>query len=207
MTARALKGLSNSGADSSGSEFELLRLMRSRDERGMRLFYERYSGYLTALCARYVPDRDEVKDILQDSFIKAFDSIRRFEYRGEGSLKAWIGKIVVNNALKVLRKGRRLKFVENFSDGPQNGMDRFADVPDDAGEGMPSVPEQELQRMIMELPDGYRTVFNLYVLEKRSHREIAGLLGIKEDSSASQLFRAKAMLARKVRDYWRAQER
>ena len=181
--------------------------MRSRDERGMRLFYERYSGYLTALCARYVPDRDEVKDILQDSFIKAFDSIRRFEYRGEGSLKAWIGKIVVNNALKVLRKGRRLKIVENFSDGPQNGMDRFADVPDDAGEGMPSVPEQELQRMIMELPDGYRTVFNLYVLEKRSHREIAGLLGIKEDSSASQLFRAKAMLVRKVRDYWRAQER
>ena len=202
MTERALKGHSNSGADSSGSEFELLRLMRSRDERGMRLFYERYSAYLTALCGRYVPDRDEAKDILQESFIKAFDNIRRFEYRGEGSLKAWIGKIVVNNALKFLRKERRLGLGQKVE-----LTERFADVPEENDEGMPSIPASELQRMITELPDGYRTVFNLYVFEKHSHREIATMLGIKEDSSASQLFRAKAMLARRIKDYWRAQDR
>ena len=72
-------------------------------------------------------------------------------------------------------------------------------------EGMPEVPVRELAEMIKSLPDGYRTVFNLFVFEKKSHREIAGLLGIKEDSSASQFFRARAMLAKKIKDYWKKQ--
>ncbi len=161
----------------------------------MRLLYDRYIGYLTAVCSRYVVDSAAVKDILQDAFVKVFSKLDGFEYRGEGSLKAWMSRIVVNDSLKNLRGAGRLKYVDELPDTEGEGEI----------EGMPDVPVRELAEMIKSLPDGYRTVFNLFVFEKKSHREIAGLLGIKEDSSASQFFRARAMLAKKIKDYWKKQ--
>lgn len=161
----------------------------------MRLLYDRYIGYLTAVCSRYVVDSAAVKDILQDAFVKVFSKLDGFEYRGEGSLKAWMSRIVVNDSLKSLRGAGRLKYVDELPDTEGDGEI----------EGVPDVPVRELAEMIKSLPDGYRTVFNLFVFEKKSHREIAGLLGIKEDSSASQFFRARAMLAKKIKDYWKKQ--
>jgi RNA polymerase sigma-70 factor (ECF subfamily) len=161
----------------------------------MRLLYDRYIGYLTAVCSRYVVDSAAVKDVLQDAFVKVFSKLDGFEYRGEGSLKAWMSRIVVNDSLKSLRGAGRLKYVDELPDTEGEGEI----------EGMPDVPVRELAEMIKSLPDGYRTVFNLFVFEKKSHREIAGLLGIKEDSSASQFFRARAMLAKKIKDYWKKQ--
>lgn len=140
-------------------------------------------------------DSAAVKDILQDAFVKVFSKLDGFEYRGEGSLKAWMSRIVVNDSLKNLRGAGRLKYVDELPDTEGEGEI----------EGMPEVPVRELAEMIKSLPDGYRTVFNLFVFEKKSHREIAGLLGIKEDSSASQFFRARAMLAKKIKDYWKKQ--
>ena len=177
------------------SELELLKRIRSGEASGMRLLYDRYIGYLTAVCSRYVVDSAAVKDILQDAFVKVFSKLEGFEYRGEGSLKAWMSRIVVNDSLKSLRGAGRLKYVDEFPDTEGEGEI----------EGMPDVPVRELAEMIKSLPDGYRTVFNLFVFEKKSHREIAGLLGIKEDSSASQFFRARAMLAKKIKDYWKKQ--
>ena len=156
----------------------------------MRSFYERYAGYLTAVCSRYVVDRTNVKDILQEAFIKVFQSLDRFEYRGEGSVKAWITRIVVNDSLKYLRTSSRLNFVDDLPD-----------IPEDDEPTLPQIPPAVVQEMIKALPDGYRTVFNLFVFEKKSHREIDSLLGIKEDSSASQFFRARAMLARNIKNY------
>ena len=155
----------------------------------MKMLYDRYAGYLTAVCARYVRDDDDVKDILQEAFIKIFRTMERFEYRGEGSLKAWMTRIVVNDSLKSLRKKRALPVTDAIPDLPEEEPD-FARVP------MPV-----LQQMIRELPDGYRTVFNLYVFEDKPHKEIASILGIKENSSASQYFHAKALLARRIKDY------
>lgn len=177
------------------SELELLKRIRSGEASGMRLLYDRYIGYLTAVCSRYVVDSAAVKDILQDAFVKVFSKLDGFEYRGEGSLKAWMSRIVVNDSLKSLRGAGRLKYVDELPDTEGDGEI----------EGMPDVPVRELAEMIKSLPDGYRTVFNLFVFEKKSHREIAGLLGIKEDSSASQFFRARAMLAKKIKDYWKKQ--
>ena len=177
------------------SELELLKRIRSGEASGMRLLYDRYIGYLTAVCSRYVVDSAAVKDILQDAFVKVFSKLDAFEYRGEGSLKAWMSRIVVNDSLKSLRGAGRLKYVDELPDTEGEGEI----------EGMPDVPVRELAEMIKSLPDGYRTVFNLFVFEKKSHREIAGLLGIKEDSSASQFFRARAMLAKKIKDYWKKQ--
>lgn len=161
----------------------------------MRSFYERYAGYLTAVCSRYVVDRSDVKDILQEAFVKAFQGLDRFEYRGEGSVRAWITRIVVNDSLKYLRTSSRLNFVDDLPD-----------LPEDDESSLPDIPPAVVQNMIKALPDGYRTVFNLYVFEKKSHREIASLLGIKEDSSASQYFRARAMLARNIKQYIKEHE-
>ena len=186
---------SGSRAGNELSELELLKRIRSGEASGMRLLYDRYIGYLTAVCSRYVVDSAAVKDILQDAFVKVFSKLDGFEYRGEGSLKAWMSRIVVNDSLKNLRCAGRLKYVDELPDTEEEGEI----------EGMPEVPVRELAEMIKSLPDGYRTVFNLFVFEKKSHREIAGLLGIKEDSSASQFFRARAMLAKKIKDYWKKQ--
>ena len=169
--------------------------LRRKDPEGMRLFYERYAGYLTAVCTRYVPDRASAQDILQDALLQIFNAAARFEYRGEGSLKAWAGRITVNRALNWLKAQGRLRFVEDLPDMPE---EEVADVR--------KVPPAVLQDFIKSLPDGYRTVFNLVVFEQKSHKEIAALLGIKEDSSASQFFRARAALARKINQYLKEHE-
>ena len=156
----------------------------------MRSFYDRYAGYLTAVCSRYVVDRADVKDILQEAFVKIFQSLDRFEYRGEGSVRAWVSRIVVNDSLKSLKTSSRLSFVDDLPD-----------IPEDDEPSLPQIPPAVVQEMIKALPDGYRTVFNLFVFEKKSHREIASLLGIKEDSSASQFFRARALLAKNIKNY------
>ena len=190
MPEGSIAGVTFSRAGSELTERELLEALRRKDSRGTRVFYDRYAGYLTAVALRYVPDRSAVKDILQEAFLRIFDAVDRFEYRGEGSLRSWACRIVVNGALKSLRGQGKLQYVEDLPDVPEE-----EDVP------VQQVPAAVLQRLIQDLPDGYRTVFNLYVFEKKSHREIAGLLGIKEDSSASQFFRARALLARQIKAY------
>ena len=196
MPEGSIAGVTFSRAGSELTERELLEALRRKDSRGTRVFYDRYAGYLTAVALRYVPDRSAVKDILQEAFLRIFDAVDRFEYRGEGSLRSWACRIVVNGALKSLRGQGKLQYVEDLPDVPEE-----EDVP------VQQVPAAVLQRLIQDLPDGYRTVFNLYVFEKKSHREIAGLLGIKEDSSASQFFRARALLARQIKAYLKEHER
>ena len=169
--------------------------VRRQDRTAMKMLYERYVGYLTAVCARYIPDDDDVKDILQEAFIKAFQSMDKFSWRGEGSLKAWLTRIVVNDSLKALRRKKPLSLSATLAEPVEEEEPAFE-----------AVPLPVIQGMIRKLPDGYRTVFNLFVFEDKSHKEIASLLGIKENSSASQLFHAKAMLARWIKDYIKAND-
>ena len=180
----------NTGARNSGSEQDLVRKVLQHDKTAMKTLYGQYVGYLTVVCARYVPDDDDVKDILQEAFIKIFQSMDRFSWRGEGSLKAWMTRIVVNDSLKALRKKKPLPLSATLSEPT-----------DDEEPAFEAVPLPVIQEMIRKLPDGYRTVFNLFVFEDKSHKEIASLLGIKENSSASQLFHAKAMLAKWIKEY------
>jgi RNA polymerase sigma-70 factor (ECF subfamily) len=172
------------------SEKELARLVGDGDPRGQRELYLRYAGLLTAVASRYLQDKDQVKDVLQDAFIRIFDRIGSFRYRGEGSLRAWMSRIVANGALQVLRQENRLLPVREI---PDTLLDEDPEVD--------AVPMDVLQDMISRLPDGYRTVFNLFVFEQMKHKEIALLLGIKENSSASQLLRAKALLAKEIKEY------
>ena len=184
----------NAGTLNSGSEQDLVRKVREHDKTAMKTLYGQYVGYLTAVCARYVPDDDEVKDILQEAFLKIFGSMDKFTWRGEGSLRAWMTRIVVNDSLKALRRSKHpLRAAVALSP-------TIADVPAEEPD-FEAVPLPVIQDMIRRLPDGYRTVFNLFVFEDKSHKEIASLLGIKENSSASQLFHAKALLGKWIKEY------
>lgn len=173
------------------TEQEILSLLRGKNSSAMRLFYDRYIGYMAAVCCRYIPDEDSRKDILQESFIKIMTSIDRFEYRGEGSLRNWVSRITANEALNYIR-GKAAQTLIDYEDN-------LPDVPDEPN--VDGIPDDVINEMILKLPPGYRMVFNLYVFENKSHREIAHLLDIKETTSASQFLRAKAMLARMIKEY------
>lgn len=173
-------------------ELQLLHLLKQGDDTSHRSLYSAYIRHLTAVCSRYIANDEDVKDVLQESFIKIFSQIASFEYRGKGSLKGWLTKVTVNEALKFLNRTNRITFVEIT----ENELDLHEEPPD-----IDLIPPSAIHALIRELPDGYRTIFNLYVIENKSHKEIASLLGIKESTSASQLHRAKSMLAAKIRQY------
>lgn len=176
-------------------ECTLAERVASGDAGAMRLLYDRYVPQLASVCARYIASDDDVKDVLQDSFVAIFTSMGSFRYKGEGSLRAWMSRIVANRSINALRSMRRTASIETTQPLP--------DVPDDEGEGveLDRVPLDEIHAMIRQLPEGYRAVFNMSVMEHYSHSEIAALLGVKNDSVASQLHRAKAQLAQKIKDY------
>lgn len=159
----------------------------------MKALYCQYAEYLTAVCSRYIISPEDVRDILHDSFIKIFTSIDQFEYRDVGSLRAWITRIVVNESLKSLKRDEKFTNVQDEND--------FPTAVDDSEPDTDNVPASVIQAMIRQLPTGYRTVFNLYVFEAKSHKEIAEMLNIKEDTSASQLHRAKSMLAKQINEF------
>ena len=172
----------------------IVQLFRRGDASAMDVLYAEYANYLTATCARYISDDDDVRDVLQEAFIKIFTTIDTFDYRGVGSLKAWMRRVVVNESLQWLRQRSRSPIDRMETEPP--------DLPDDDPE-TDELSSDELTSLIRQLPDGYRAVLNLYVVEGKSHKEIAKILGIKPDSSASQLHRAKNMLARIIKDYKR----
>lgn len=173
------------------SDSDILELIRRGDRGAMKILYDRYSGCLAAVCARYVADEDDRKDVLQDSFIKIFGAVGRFELRGEGSLRSWMIRITVNEALRFLRRDAAYDFITCASELP--------DTPEEPD--IDNIPDDVINDMILSMPSGYRAVFNLYVFERKSHKEIAALLGIGESSSASQFSRARSWLVKRVNEY------
>lgn len=162
--------------------------------------YRVYSDRLMAICVRYMGDRDEAEDLLHESFIKIYHTIYRFDWRGEGSLRAWIERVTVNSAIERLRKQKRDIMVPS--------MQHIDPAEEQIEESM--VEEIGIDRLygfIEELPDGYRTIFNMYCIDGYSHKDIAQELGISHKSSASQLSRARATLAKRIKEYINNQRR
>lgn len=172
------------------TEEQLLNAIRSGDQLAFRRLYDRYSGYAMAIALRYIPERSEVNDVLQDSFIKILTSIGQFSYRGEGSLRNWIARIVAHQAIDYIRRRERISFVNISSE-------EVADDDADMGE----MPSEILMEMIGRLPVHYRVVLNLFVFEQLTHKEIAQLLGIRERTSSSLFYRAKHQLKKMIKDY------
>lgn len=161
----------------------------------LKYAYDNYAGRVLSICMRYSPNRATAEDMMQDTFVQAYKSFDKFKERGDGSLYAWLCKIAVNTCLQQIRKKDLLK---NSSDISYQ-QEQIAE--DNIENSINAIPESTLIQYIEELPDGYRTVFNLYVFENYSHKEIAEMLGINERSSSSQLFRAKKLLAKKISEY------
>lgn len=175
-------------------ELELSEQCRLGNNQARKELYEQYAGRMLGICLRYTGDRDTAQDLLHDGFLKIFDSFDKFTWRGEGSLRAWMERMMVNTALQYLRKND----VINQS-APLEELPEEYEEPD--ASDVEAIPQKVLMQFIEELPAGYRTVFNLYTFEDKSHKEIAQKLGINEKSSASQLFRAKSVLAKRVKEW------
>lgn len=156
----------------------------------MDVLYADYADYLIGVAERYLRQPDDVHDVMQEALIKIFSSIQHFEYRGKGSLKAWLTRVVINEALIFLRESKRLN---------ETDIEKVPDIPEEEPPDTSFLSPEQAKAVIDQLPDGYRAVFNLYAIEGKSHKEIAEMLHIKPDTSASQYHRAKNMLARIIR--------
>jgi len=156
--------------------------------KSQRELYQRFNGKMMAVCRRFACDLTEAEDMLQEAFIRVFTNID--QYRFEGSLEGWIRRIVVHSALEVLRK-RLVRFTD--IDGEAEALSS----PDT--DAVTAMSAAELMRLICDLPDGYRVVFNLYVIEGYDHNEIANLLGISAATSRSQLLKARRALQEQIK--------
>jgi RNA polymerase sigma factor (sigma-70 family) len=169
------------------TERELVEGCLKKNSKSQRRLFELYAGKMMTVCRRYASDLTEAEDILQESFIRVFSNIS--QYRFEGSLEGWIRRIVIHTALRILQKKKI----------------RFAEIKDDLDieqsmtvDGIASLSAEELLKLISALPEGYRIVFNLYVLEGYDHNEIAAMLDINAATSRSQLSKARKVLQTQI---------
>jgi len=157
--------------------------LRNQDPAAQKQLYDRYSPLLFSVCRRYLRAREDAEEALVSGFFKVFSQIASFS--GQGSFEGWMRRIVVNEALMMLRKSQLLIF-------PGDEVIQF-DQPD--GFSIEAdLSAREIMVLLDELPNGYRTVFNLYIIEGYKHQEIADLLGISINTSKSQLILAKEKL-------------
>ncbi|MHA4896747.1 RNA polymerase sigma factor [Pedobacter sp. PWIIR3] len=166
---------------------DLLEGCKAGNRKMQEALYAHTSSKMMAVCMRYAKDRMEAEDVLQMGYVKVFQKVK--EYRGDGAFEGWIRRIMVNTAIESYRKNLRsmnVVPVEDAYEQPSTGFD-FSRL------GM-----QDLMKLIQNLADGYRMVFNMYAIEGYSHKEIADTLGISEGASKSQLSRARAILKEQV---------
>lgn len=174
-------------------DLELARLCARGDDKARKEMYTRYAGSLYAICIRYVGDRELARDLMHDSMIRIYDTIEK--YRPTGSLKAWMSRVTVNLVIDHMRKERKFLIV------PLEGEQEK--IPEPSADEMRTVPKEELIRMISALPEAKRVIFNLFCIEGYSHKDISKMLGIKEKTSSSLLFKAREQLAGNIKDYLR----
>lgn len=168
---------------------ELIIQCKKQDAKAQGELYKRYSGILFSICLRYSPNYTEAEDSLQDSFLTIFKKVDQF--KDKGSFEGWMKRITVNTVLQKYRKQRV------FDIAREDQIVDEADVEvEDEG-----IPLDFLLKIIQELPDRYRLVFTMYVMDDYAHKEIAQMLGISDGTSKSNLARARMILKTKIEDY------
>lgn len=157
------------------------------DRKQQEMLYKVLAPKMLAICLRYAKDKDEAQDILQEGFIKMFKNMGN--YRGEGSLEGWIRRIMVHSAISRYRKAKNVVLVEDFA---EQGIPVSSSYNDNGLEA------RDLMNMVQQLPDTYRSVFNMYAIEGFSHQEIGSKLGMSELLSRTTLHRARTILKEKL---------
>ncbi len=158
------------------------------DRKSQKYLYETYANPVFRLLFRYLGNESDVDDVLITGFTKVLKNIDSFKFRGKGSLMAWIRKIMVNEALMFLRSKKEMSLIDN------NEHFQIANDSDPVSD----LAAEDIYNLILKLPAGYRTIFNLFVIEGYNHREIANMLGITESTSKSQLNKARKKLQEKI---------
>jgi RNA polymerase sigma factor (sigma-70 family) len=167
------------------TEKELILRCQQQDRVAQKWLYDRYSAKMFSVCRRYVPRREDAEDVLIEAFFKIFENMNAFRYTG--SFEGWMRRIVVNEALMFLRKNRLLTVEPDASE--LNTLEMSVQIGVEQ-----QMAAQEILKLLEKLPTGYRTIFNLYVIEGFKHQEIADMLNISINTSKSQLILAKERL-------------
>lgn len=160
------------------------------EREAQRILYDRLAPRMFPLCIRYIGDRIMAEDILQEGFITLFAKLK--DYKGDGSFEGWARRIFVTTALMSLRKKDVFKMSEE--------LDAVRGMKADTTSQMQNIGYKELMELVMSLPPGFRTVFNMYAIEGYSHKEIAETLGITETTSRTQFSRARIWLQNKIQE-------
>ena len=172
------------------SDTDIIRGCLQNQATMQKMLYNKYAAKMYGICLRYAHHGEDAKDILQDGFIKVFNNLGKF--KGTGSFEGWMRRIFVNTAIEHYRKKNDTYEIkeaheEGITDRDLTALDKLA--------------ADDIVKMISELPNGYRTVFNLFAVEGYAHKEIAEMLNISEGTSKSQFARAKAWLQEKIKNH------
>ena len=160
------------------------------DSKSQGELYKHFAPKMFGICLRYAKNQMEAEDVLQDGFIKVFRYLK--DYRCEGSLEGWIRRTMVNTAINYYKK--KIKYQKDIS------LDQTEPINMNEESAIDKLSARELLELIRELPDGYRMVFNLNVIEGYTHKEIGEMLNISENTSKSQLSRARSVLQEKLKN-------
>lgn len=165
------------------NEKRLVKYLKNNNRLGQKALFEMYSDKMYLLCCRYVSSKEDAEEVIMQGFLKVFKNIDQFKYLEKGSLEAWIRKIMVNESLMFLRSKRRFEISDDY------------DLTDNyLAEDYHDIESEYLYDLILKLPLGYRTVFNMFIIEGMSHKEIAKELNIVVNTSKSQLSKARKLL-------------
>ncbi len=171
----------------STSETDLIKACRKQNAKAQRTLYDKYAPSMLGLCRRYIKGDHEAEDVMIRGFMKVFTKIGLFE--GKGSFEGWMKRIMINEALGYIRKNKSMYLEMDIE---------AADKEPDYDKISTGLEVKDLLKMVDELASGYRTIFNLYAIEGYSHKEISELLGVSENTSKSQLSRARMHLQNKL---------
>jgi RNA polymerase sigma-70 factor (ECF subfamily) len=169
------------------TESELVKACLNGNAKSQQALYQKYAPVMYAICLRYCGNPDNAKDMLQESFIKLFESLNNFRF--QGSFEGWSKRIAVTTCLDFIKKLKKEPFADELDQHVEIGADDTV---------YPQLAMKDLLALLQSLPVGYRTVFNLYAIEGYNHGQIAELMGISENTSKTQLFKARKMLQIKL---------
>ncbi len=175
------------------NDSQLVTACKKGDRNAQKALYERYASKMMAVCLRYSKNYETAKDLLHDGFLHVFQKIGTFKEMG--SFEGWLHRIFVNISLEYYRQEqKKLSIYNDYGKDEQEFTEEIEDDILDIGD----ISRDEILKIIQEMPDGYRTVFNLIIFEDMPHKEIAAKLGISEGASRSQFFRAKEFLQKRI---------
>ena len=173
------------------NEQELIKRCLNKDRHAQEFLFNQFYDNLYRIALRYLSDHHNAEDAVVTAFTKVYKNLSKFKFNGQGSLGRWVRTILINESIRILKKQRLLQF-----EADMHLIDREQSEPT----GLQQLEASDIIRLIEQLPAGYRTVFNLFIVEGYSHKEIADMLGISENTSKTQLKKARGQLITKIEE-------